>query len=283
MPSLTKRELKKIQKRLDFIYEKLDGKPKLQKTGDGPQDEFSNVQMYISEEIIRIRNKIQLQKKEEKSREGYVRSLRLKKELESDITQLEDNLDKMRSLLNTIRESPKISQDVKNNRTVIFQKFEELVNQLKRAIRGEEVEFTPIGRPVTKLKDLKGQFNQNNPTDTRADIYGQDDPDDQRVLNMWNDNDKIIDGKLDDLNVMLDELKEMNNNLTVNIEQRGELINTANKKAEKTNKEIESQNKTLAAVLKAYRSPGRICMDICLFVLLFGLIAVIIMLAVNGK
>jgi len=68
----------------------------------------------------------------------------------------------------------------------------------------------------------------------------------------------------------------MNQNLADNLAQRDEVIDMANK-------EIEQQNKTLAAVLKKYRAPGKLCLDICLFLVLLGLIAVIIMLAINGK
>lgn len=46
---------------------------------------------------------------------------------------------------------------------------------------------------------------------------------------------------------------------------------------------FQTQNKQLTEVLAKYRAPGKFCMDCCLLVLLFGLIAVIIMLIKNGK
>ena len=51
----------------------------------------------------------------------------------------------------------------------------------------------------------------------------------------------------------------------------------------KVNSIFETQNKQLLDLLKRYKSPGRFCLDCCLMVLLFGLIAVIVMLIKNNK
>lgn len=56
MPSMTKREVGKIIKRLEQIYEKLDGTPKKQALNS--KDEFSNLQIAIGEEFVSLRDKI---------------------------------------------------------------------------------------------------------------------------------------------------------------------------------------------------------------------------------
>ena len=99
------------------MFEKLDGKKKQTKGSDGPHDEFTNLQITISEEIVRVRNKIEQQRKAEKKREDYILSIKLKKELKTDLAELEDLLEKMRSVLQTIRESPKFTQKTKDDRT----------------------------------------------------------------------------------------------------------------------------------------------------------------------
>ena len=109
-----------------------------------------------------------------------------------------------------------------------------------------------------------------------CDIYGEN----------WDvvlDEDEKLDARLGDVALILDELRVMNQNLSDEINVRDQIVQEANKDAAKTNKEIEQQNKTLAAVLKKYRAPGKLCMDICLCLLFLGLISVIVMLAINGK
>ena len=284
MPSLTKREMKKIQTRLEYMLDKLDGKKKITPAADGPQDEFTNLQIHMSEEIVKIRNKIEKQRNAEKRRENYIESIKLKKELKENIIELDDSMEKMETLYQMIRESPKISQKVKDDRFIIYQKFEGIVQQLSLAIQNDDVDITQYKRPVMKLADLKNTYGENKGrADTHQNMFGEDDADDGRVLGQWREEDEKLDAKLGDVVLILDELKVMNKNLGDEINIRDAVVDEANKDAAKTNKEIDAQNKTLAMVLKKYRAPGKLCLDICLVLVVLGLISVIIMMAVNGK
>lgn len=280
MPSLTKREMRKFRSRLEYIYGKLDGK-KPASASDGVTDEFTAQQINLSEEIVRVRNKIQQQRKLDGKKDGYVQSLKLKNELKFDILGLEEALDRLRKILEMNRASNKYSQKQKDDRAMVTGKFEEVIHQLNAAIRGEDVDINPYRKPAVKLADLK---NDRTRLGTQEDVlFGDDNPEDDKVIAEWQQEDEKLDDKLGDVNTLLEEIRQMNMNLAENLAQRDEVIDMANKDAFKTNEEIEQQNRTLAAVLKKYRAPGKLCMDICLFVLLLGLIAVIIMLAINGK
>lgn len=283
MPSLTKREMKKIRSRLEYIYNKLDGK-KATAAADGPQDEFTAQQIALSEDIVRVRNKIQDQRKMEGKKDGYVQSIKLRNELKYDIISLDESLDRLRKILEMNQASSKYTQKQKADRALMCSKFEEVIQQLGAAVRGEEVDINPYRKPAMKLADFKNEKNDRTRLGTREeDLFGADDPEDDKVIAEWQAEDEKLDAKLGDVNILLEEIRGMNQNLAENLAQRDEVIDMANKDAFKTNKEIEQQNKTLAAVLKKYRAPGKLCLDICLFFVLLGLIAVIIMLAINGK
>lgn len=75
----------------------------------------------------------------------------------------------------------------------------------------------------------------------------------------------------------------MNRGLGEQIDIRDKMVEEANKNALKTTKNLEEQNKGIAEVLKKLRAPSKFCMDICMVLLLLGLIAVIVMLVKNGK
>jgi hypothetical protein len=48
-------------------------------------------------------------------------------------------------------------------------------------------------------------------------------------------------------------------------------INKLDKEVDKTNAELEKQNKQLKAIVEKYRQPNKFCMDIVLIVVLLGL------------
>jgi len=272
--------MKKIRTRLEYIYNKLDGK-KATTAADGTQDEFTAQQIALSEDIVRVRNKIQDQRKLEGKKDGYVHSIKLRNELKYDIIGLDESFDRLRKILEMNQASTKYTQKQKDDRALICSKFEEVIQQLNAAAKGEDVDINPYRKPAVKLADLK---NDRTRLGTREEVlFGRDDPEDDKIIAEWHAEDEKLDVKLGDVNIILEEIRGMNQNLADNLAQRDEVIDMANKDAFKTNKEIEQQNKTLAAVLKKYRAPGKLCLDICLFLVLLGLIAVIIMLAINGK
>ncbi len=275
--------MKKIRTRLEYIFNKLDGKPKTATVGDGPQDEFTAAQIALSEEIVRVRNKVHDQGKMEQKKESYVKSIQLRNELRNDIISLDESLDRLKMTLEMNKASNKFTQKVKDDRTQICYKFEEVIQQLSLAVKGEQVDINPTRKKVVTLDELKGERIDLNRTRENAPRFDEENPDDDRVIAEWQVEDEKLDAKLNDINILLGEIGQMNRNLAENLQERDELIDATNKDATKTNAFIETQNKQLAAVLKKYRAPGKFCLDICLFLVLLGLIAVIIMLAINGK
>ena len=283
MPGFTKRELKRMRKRLEEIYENLDGKKKQPEKGDGPEDEFTNMQNFISQKILELREKIEAQKKAEKKSSEYVTSLKLKKEMKEDSLQIEQYLASFQKTLQNILNSPKSTEKIRKERSIIYNRMEKIVLQLKQFCHGENVELDQPVRNALKLADFKNQDYNEKRLLTNEVPYGEENPEDDDLIKGWNMEEKKLDDRLEDVNTALEEMMERNRNLGDQIKIRDDLVHEANKDALETNKEISAQNKNLAEVLKKVRAPGKFCIDCCMIVLLIGLIGVIIALAVNGR
>lgn len=283
MPKITKRELKRMRTRLEFIFRKLDGKPPAAEPGSA--DEFTAAQNHVKEQIITARSRIQQKLRVEKK--GSVVEIRkAKNELGEAMNDLDDSMAKLKTVLGTVLDSPKVPQTVKEERSRIVEKFEDLVRNLTVAATtgSGDVLLAPKAKQVDKLSDLKGRYKDLDAHNTtRNDMLGDDNPDDERVLGEWRAEDEKIDNKLNDVNLILDEIRTMNDNLKHGLELREAVIDDANRDAQKANRELTVQNKQLANVLRKIRSPGKFCLDVCLFLVLLGLVAVIVMLALNGK
>lgn len=284
MPSISKRELAKIVKRLEFIFQKLDGTSNTK--GIVSADEFLRCQNHLSGQIVEVRNKIQQKMKLLRKESQIMELKKVEMEIRNLLGEIDITLDSLKDILRKILDSPKIIQKVKNDRQMIVEKFEELVRQLHISSNSGKIEDQNEfqRQKVDKLSEMKINYKElRNQNDTHNEIFGKDDPEDESVLQKWKAKDREIDRKLDDVVLLLDEIKSMNSNLGREIQMRDAIVDEAQKDAFKANKELEQQNKSLAAVLRKFRSPGKVCMDICLVILLLGLIGVIVMLSLNGK
>jgi chromosome segregation ATPase len=270
-------------KRLEFMFEKLDGK-KTTAAVNGSTDEFTNLQLFISEAIVSLRNRIEKKRRDEQKGDNYVQVIKAKNEMKEQARELKAKVNELESLLNATRDSPKFTRQIKADRATIVEKLKEIVAQLTSAIDDDEVRMDQFRQPTAKLLDLQNDHRSNR-LETNAEItdFGPDDPHDQQVLDEWQVRDRKLEEKLGDVVLVLDELRVMNRNFANEMAVRDQVVDYTSKDAFKVNKEIEEQNKSLAAVLRKYRAPGKFCMDICMIILLLGLISVIVMLAMNGK
>ena len=285
MPSLTKREIKKIMSRLEEIYEKLDGQST--KTGVTGGDEFSNLQNSISEDIVALRNKIKEKEKMEGKREQFIDATRLKLAIKSKFEDLDAKVAQLDRVNKGLQASEKAPEQLKASRQQILAKLQLVVRQLKKAYDASMVdgEVEPLRPHAIKIGDMKANLMRKNKgdfIDFDASREHSNIEDDEQIA-AWRQKDGQLDEKLDDVIVMLNEIKGMNDALGREIDVRNQMVEAANKDAVKVNAAIELQNKHLADVLKTYRAPSKLCLDCCLCLLLVGLISVIVMLVKNGK
>ena len=285
MPDITKRELKKIIRRLEEMYEKLDGENKGNKVLGG--DEFTNLQNAISEDIVAIRNKIKEKEKLEEKRENFIELTKIKMNVKARFEDLDSKVEQLERINKAMQASNKITDQIKDSRQQIVGKMKLVVKQLKKAYDSSMVneDVEPYRPNVIKLGDMKNNLLKKNKgefidfDESRERSFEEDD----EQIKKWRKKDEELDEKLDDVIVMLNEIKGMNEALGKEIDVRNQMIDQANQDAQKTNKAIELQNNHLAEVLKSYRAPSKLCLDCCLCILLVGLISVIVMLIKNGK
>lgn len=285
MPDITKRELKKIIRRLEEIYEKLDG----QKQANTPLggDEFTNLQNAISEDIVAIRNKIKEKEKLEQKRESFIELTKLKLNIKNKFEELDSKIEQLERINKGMQGSAKLPEQVKSSRQQIVEKLKLVTKQLKKAydvsMVAEDVE--PYRPNVIKIGDMKNNLLKKKQADfiNFEDSRDQVNTEDDDQIKKWRKKDDELDEKLDDVIVMLNEIKGMNEALGKEIDVRNQLVDEVNADTQKTNKAIELQNQQLAEVLKSYRAPSKLCLDCCMCILLVGLISVIVMLVKNGK
>lgn len=279
MPNMTKREIKKIQARLEFLYERLGGEKKSQPAPN--TDEFTNIQTKISQEIIEAKRLIRDKEGLDKKTENFIELTKIKGQIKGKFIDLDDLMKQMKQL-NADKATLKVSESQRSQRETIIAKLENIIDNLKYAFDPSSVnpnQFEPLPSNRIALKDLKSFKN-----DPKSEFVAPEtDNEEREIMDRWRQKDKQLDDKLDDVNVLLEKLKEQSKKVSDEIDKRDVLVNTANKGATKVNAVLEEENHKLAKVLKEYRSPQKLCFDICLVLLLLGLIAVIVMLVKNGK
>lgn len=285
MPAITKRELGKIIQRLEFLYSALDGEKKDPTKLGG--DEFTNLQNRISEDLVVIRGKLREKEKIEKKNGNFMELAKLKASLKTKLSDLDSKYSQLERVNKGIQESKKVTAKVKEARAQIVAKLGVVIKHVKGAFDPSLVEDTQEARTdVIKLGDLKKDLIQRSGKKNKDDYINFDDSEDERddeQIRQWREKDKKLDDKLDDVNILLDEIQHMNKELGKEIDLRDQMVDDANRDAAKVNQALEQHNKQLAQVLKNYRAPSKLCMDCCLCLLLVGLVSVIIMLITNGK
>jgi hypothetical protein len=269
----------RILRRLETIYVKLDGSPPAQ--ANAAEDEFSNLQMSISKQLVDARAKLQKSKKLEGKTDAFIERSKIKNEVKNILESVENQLDGCGRLCDSQHKRKDIPERTKDCRKQILDKLEQIYAQIKKSIDpkndAEDEEAFPK-RTVLKLAELKHGKRPELPQ------YGTDDDEqDSELLKEWKTWDAQVDDKLDDINLLLGELTLMNQNLGREIDVRNDMVCEANQQVTKVNRELERQNRDLFETLQKFREPSKLCMDCCMCVLLMGLVCVIVSLVKNGK
>ena len=97
-----------------------------------------------------------------------------------------------------------------------------------------------------------------------------------QAIERWQEKEHEMDTIVDDVGKNLDLLTaklDVNQEL---IEQQNEAIGETDKLATQANKKFETANKRLKDLIDKYRSPSKLCMDICLIILVIVLVGILI-------
>ena len=286
MVNYTVKDLARINNRLLFLYEKLGGEKKEKKES---KDEFSRLQNSISEDLIFLRKLIKKDRKT--SKENYMEKKKLEREMKIKLEDIQSKHNSLKNLLNSIESSNKNSSEMKKNKKTVVTKLSEIINHISLTITNKnqnDIESQHFQKKnKIALKDLKnGLYNNDQKINNKInfeDVTDNDNIDDKNILDDWDKKEEELDDKLGGVINLLDEIKEMNDGLSRDIDIRDKLIEDNKREASKVNKELEKHNKNLVELLKKYRAPSKMCLDFCMCLLIIGLISVIVMLIKNGN
>ena len=171
-----------------------------------------------------------------------------------------------------------MSEIEKQKKSELFAKLETLFLDIRDEIEGKEVGHTAnqMNQDALDKRTVLG----NNLPKSRMDDFRHElremNPEEEKKLQEWKEFDNKLEGKLEDINILLDEL----NSQAV---EQGQKLQTINELTKKTNRDLtvttaqlDTQNNRLKELVKKYRAPSKFCMDCCMFLLIIGLVGIIV-------
>lgn len=269
-----------IIRRLLEIEEKLGGTKKL---AESKGDEFDRIRNTILETIHRVRGKMnELAKKKDAGKARTADLVRLRIEIQEDMKSTDTLLESLKRILKSQLKNPKLTQAEKDSKSQLCAKLESLYQDMRDEIEGKEV-----GKREREIEEMKQKEKEDRDMitggfggvsrgqDFRHEMQQLHEDEDQK-LKEWRAFDAKLDNKLDDINILLDQIKEQ-------AQTQGEKMRDINKMADKVgkqidlaNKKIDTENERLKDLIKKYRAPSRFCLDLILILLIIGMIGLIV-------
>lgn len=239
----------------------------------GTVDEFNTVKQIVNDTITTIRKKMD-EKDQKIARFGSnVDTLKMGAEIKDRLIDLDRQLGQMNEVLRKQKRDRK-----------------------RYGVSELEVKEKHYNNFLTQLKDLKarerGALNPQEPQiktllEAKSDFYGKLSPrergperdltvEEAAALETFKENDQKQDELIDQINNGLETLAGKARNIGDQVDRQANAIDDLDKEIDVAYVELESSNARLKKVLVEYRKPGKFCMDICLLIVLLGLIGVII-------
>ena len=148
MVNFSKRDLKKLKNRLEFLYTRLGG---VKKDNLNDSDKFLTLQKNFGEKLIFLRKKIREKDRDLKKKNDFILQTKLRNNIKEKISECEEILKEMERCKNTKKKN--ISKKILENRENIIEKFKSILNQLENSIK--EKKEKPKIKNLTKISDMK--------------------------------------------------------------------------------------------------------------------------------
>ena len=268
-----------IIRRLLEVEEKLGGKKKLE---EGKGDEFDRIRTTILENIHTIRQRQnELTKKKDAGKSRTADLVRLRIEIQETMRSTDGLIEALKKILKTQQKNPKIMQAEKDSKAQLCAKLETLYQDMRDEIEGKEVGKRE--RQIEEMKDkeqadkadLTGFGGVSRAQDFRHELKQLHEDEDQK-LKEWREFDNKLDSKLEDINILLDNIKDQAVEQGEKMKNINKLADKVNKQIDLTTKKLDSENERLKDLVKKYRAPSRFCLDMILFLLIIGMIGLMV-------
>ena len=198
-----------------------------------------------------------------------------RKKLESNIENLLDDIDKGMKELDdelTTQKKKKGKYGDFTNKEEIKKLMQQKYQILRSKLDGIEVEEKEIQENKTQMEQLETILKKNEGgNEPEREIYEEE----QNKIDEWKREVQEQDEGLNVVGNLVKNLKHEVKNASGDIDDVHNKVKKVDKHADKTTTSVETQNKKLKDLLEKIRGSDKICVDILLFLVLLGLVAVL--------
>lgn len=236
------------------------------------KDSFIRVKFQLGEKMSKFETFLFQKEKYEKSKKNKdaVEKLRveeklekLNKEIKEDIIELEKEL--------KAQKNKKQYYDIEQKEQ-IFELFKEKIKILEQKYSGEDVdgELNENKEEIEKLEDFlkRSKFNENS---EQRELYEEE----KNKMGEWNERVKGQDKKLEDIRIGVRIIKGEAEKAGEAIKDTGKKVKKLDKHMVQTTEKLKTQNERLKDLVNKIRSSDKICVDLILIMILFGLVCVL--------
>ena len=260
--------------KLYAMDKELGGNSKLEDDGK-KKSEFDHIRTRLMEIFHRIRISQDERDSREEKRGRSIEVVKMGVEIKNDLEESDSLLSSIKDILKRQKKKGKLSSEQLENSEKMYQNLLRQYEDFLARERGEDVEMRPVAPAFTDLKDdllNNGNSRRRNNGDVRIEANEQE----EEAMNQFRKNDDEMELKLKDINIGLEDWKANAKAVGNQIDARDMAMNKVEKQVDKTDSQLKTTNQRLKDVLKKYRAPSRLCLDITLVMLFIGLLAVII-------
>jgi lipid II:glycine glycyltransferase (peptidoglycan interpeptide bridge formation enzyme) len=245
-------------------------------------DEFNRIKLCLAETVNFTSKK---QDERDATNEKLGRNaavIRAGVDIRDKLNEAEEQLGQMKEALRRQRKNPKkYPQAQIELKEKQYQNCIDMVHQLN--VREEGGASTTDPDDKLTLTGMKMQLHGGGGGNKRGSFENRDlEKHEEDAIKRFQEKDKELDEAISKIDEGLSILKDKAELIGENIKNQEIALEELNVVVTKTQAKLNSSNTKLKKILFEYRKPGQFCMEICCFLILFGLIGVIVKLSMDG-
>ena len=265
-----KTEVDKLLYSLDLMYKKLKEDEK-KYYNNNIKDKFDKLNNSINIIFEEIENNLNERDKLMSSENPKDILSRRKHENNASIKLIEEKLKKLKTELKSQEKKPNKYQNV-DKKKEILERLEKRYNLLKKKLDGDSEVEEKINDNRTVLVQLNDILKKkNNEKYKERELYVEE----KEKIEEWKKEEEEQNKDLDEILCSIKILKEEAKKTGEGIQLLGEKVDDAGKIGGKVIIKIETQNMKLKKLINEIRSNDKICFDIILIIIIFGLICIL--------
>ena len=267
-----KTEVDKLLYSLDLMYKKLK-EDEIKDSLNNEKDKFNKLNGSINIILQEIENNLNERDKLMSSENPKDILSRRKHENNASIKliEIEKNLNKLKIELKSQEKKPNKYQNV-DKKKEILEHLDKRYNLLKKKLDGDSEVEEKINDNRTVLVQLNDILKKkNNEKYKERELYVEE----KEKIEEWKKEEEEQNKDLDEILCSIKILKEEAKKTGEGIQLLGEKVDDAGKIGGKVIIKIETQNMKLKKLINEIRSNDKICFDIILIIIIFGLICIL--------